>query len=90
MDLQHHEETILRWINSCQTSEQLELSVDAISQFIEKRFEDREDALTLKLTSERLHAAVTERRVMIVHEFHNTEKVAQDAFGWHGQSPLKY
>lgn len=40
MTIHEHKTTILSWIRSCHTNEQLELVREAVEQFITKRFAD--------------------------------------------------
>lgn len=39
MDLQKTKEVIMGWVNSCKTSEQIDLCHDSINEFIVRRFE---------------------------------------------------
>lgn len=54
MDLKQHEEVILKWINSCTSSEQLSLLKDVIDVFVAGRFANQYDLVAGKANRESL------------------------------------
>lgn len=66
MDFTTTKETILKWIVSCSTLEQIGLCCDAIDQFILERFNGKVSIEELSKAIFELHEAMIEREVEIV------------------------
>jgi hypothetical protein len=65
MDLFEHKQIIKRWINSCDTSEQLDLLRDVIQEFVIKRFEGNVQAWELDEAKTELIDTLTERKIIV-------------------------
>lgn len=76
MNLQQHKEIILRWINSCETSEQLDLLLEVIVEFVTKRFEGRAEPLELSITKDDLSNALTDKKMDIVRVTFDRDELA--------------
>ena len=68
MDIQQHKEIFLKWIRSCQTSEQLDLLSQRVTEFVVKRFSEKIEYYEMELTKEELSDAIIEQRVITAHE----------------------
>lgn len=66
MDLKTTKETILKWITSCETLEQMSLCSDAIDFFIIDRFSGKADVEEFAKAVYDLHEAMGKREVEIV------------------------
>lgn len=66
MDFKTTTETILKWINSCDTLEQMSLCSEAIDTFVIDRFTGKIDVEELANGVYELHEAMSEREVEIV------------------------
>lgn len=66
MDFQTTKETIIRWIYSCETLEQMQLCSDAIDMFIIDRFAGKVEVMEFSEAVCELHEAMADREVNIV------------------------
>lgn len=65
MDIQLHKKTILKWIKTSETSEQLKISEQAIEYFISERFEKLVAPLDLAMVEADLLEAIKEKEIEI-------------------------
>ena len=65
MNLFEHTQTIKRWISSCNKTEQLDLCVDVIKEFVTKRFEGDSPAFELAASETELANLISERRIIL-------------------------
>lgn len=66
MDFTTTKATILKWINSCDTLEQMHLCSDAVDFFIIDRFAAKVDVMVFSQAIYELHEAMHQREVEIV------------------------
>ncbi len=65
MDIYKHNKILLKWIKSCQTSQQLDLFTKLITEFDAKRFYDEINPFEVELAKRYLLDAIIEQRVMV-------------------------
>lgn len=63
MNIREHQEIITKWIESCKTSEQLDLLVEVINEFVVKRFKDHADQFELEVVKTELVEALTTQKM---------------------------
>ena len=68
MDIQQQKEILLRWIRSCQTSEQLDLCRRMVTEFVVNRFSDKIEWHEMDLIKGELSDAIIEQRVITARE----------------------
>ncbi len=68
MDIYKHNEIILKWIKSCQTSLQLDMFTKMITEFDPMQFYDEINPFEVELTKRELLDAIIERRVIVAGE----------------------
>jgi hypothetical protein len=66
MNLQETKETILRWLSSCQTSEQCDLLIEVIDRFVYQRFEGIVPPFDLDLVKTDLKQAWIDQKLKVV------------------------
>ena len=66
MDFKTTTETILKWVRSCDTLEQMSLCSEAIDTFVIDRFSGKVDVEEFAKGVFELHGAMSEREVQIV------------------------
>lgn len=67
MNLTQHKITILKWVRSCETPEQLQLSLEAVDTFITKRFEGTVAPLELAMVEADLGQAIRDKQKEIIY-----------------------
>ncbi len=67
MTLQETQEIITRWINSCETSEQLELILEVIDKFIFERFAGLVTVFDMDLARSELNSEWLDRKLIVAH-----------------------
>ncbi|MCZ2460756.1 MAG: hypothetical protein LC128_14145 [Chitinophagales bacterium] len=65
MDIYKHNNTILKWIRSCQTADQLDLFAKLIIEFDAAQFYDEINSVDVELTKRDLLDAIIEQRVIV-------------------------
>jgi hypothetical protein len=65
MDIYRHKQTLLKWIGSCQTSQQLDLFTRLVVEFDASRFYDKIDFLETELAKTELSDAIIEQRIIL-------------------------
>jgi hypothetical protein len=79
MNLEQHTEIILKWVYSCDTSEQLNLLSDVIERFIKERFVSF-DKIGVIMAVEELNTAMEFRRNNIIELEKQRESVPTLAY----------
>ena len=65
MDIYKHKETLLKWISSCQTAQQLDLFTRLVREFDASAFYDKIEALDAALVKTELSDAIIEQRIIL-------------------------
>jgi len=65
MDIYRHKDTLLRWICSCQTAQQLDLFTRLVTEFDVTRFYNKIEPLEIELAKKDLYDAIVDRRVIL-------------------------
>lgn len=65
MDIYKHKETLLKWICSCQTAQQLDLFEKLVVEFDETRFNGQTEPIEIELVRKELFDAIIEQRVAL-------------------------
>ncbi|MFI5185286.1 MAG: hypothetical protein ACHQF0_01020 [Chitinophagales bacterium] len=65
MDIYRHKETLLKWICSCQTAQQLDLFTRLVTEFEVTRFHDKIEPGEIEEVKKELSAAIVEQRVIL-------------------------
>ena len=65
MDIYRHKDTLLKWIWSCQTAQQLDLFTRLITEFDVTRFYNKIEPFEIELAKKELYDAIIDRRVTI-------------------------
>ena len=66
--IQQQKETLLKWIRSCRTAEQLDLLAEIVTEFVVKRFSDKIEFYEMELAKGELSDAIIEQRVITARE----------------------
>ena len=66
--IQQQKETLLKWIRSCRTAEQLDLLAEIVTEFVVKRFSDKIEFYEMELAKKELSDAIIEQRVITARE----------------------
>jgi hypothetical protein len=65
MDIYRHKETLLKWIGSCQTAQQLDLFTRLVVEFDATRSYDKIEPLETELVKTELSDAIIEQRIIV-------------------------
>ena len=65
MDIYRHKDTLLRWICSCQTAQQLDLFTRLVTEFEVTRFYSKIEPLEIELAQKELCDAIIDQRITI-------------------------
>ena len=65
MDIYKHKDTLLKWIWSCQTAQQLDLFTRIVTEFDVTRFYNKMEPLEIELAKKELYDAIIDRRVAV-------------------------
>lgn len=65
MDIYRHKETLLKWIGSCQTAQQLDLFTRLVTEFDVTRFYNKMEPLEIELAKKDLYDAIIDRRLVL-------------------------
>jgi len=65
MDIYKHKDTLLKWIWSCQTAQQLDLFTRLVTEFEVTRFYDRIEPREMEMVKKELSDAIIEQRVIL-------------------------
>lgn len=65
MDIYKHKVTLLKWICSCQTAQQLDLFTRLVTEFDASRFYNKPEFLETEMAKMELSDAIIEQRVII-------------------------
>jgi hypothetical protein len=65
MDIYRHKDTLLKWICSCQTAQQLDVFTRLVTEFEVTRFHDKIEPLEIELAKKELYDAIIDQRVII-------------------------
>ncbi|HEY2721760.1 MAG TPA: hypothetical protein VGI82_08545 [Chitinophagaceae bacterium] len=68
MDIYKHKETLLKWIGSCQTAQQLDLFTRIVTEFEPTRFYHKIVSPETELVKTELSDAIIEQRVILASE----------------------
>ena len=68
MDIYRHKETLLKWISSCQTAQQLDLFTRLVTEFEVTRFYDKIETFEIEVVKKDLYDAIIDQRVMLAGE----------------------
>lgn len=66
MTLENHKNTIITWVKSCETSEQIDLLHNVVDTFIVKRFIDKGQRMEMLVALEEINSAIRDQMKMIV------------------------
>jgi hypothetical protein len=65
MDIYKHRDTLLKWICSCQTAQQLDLFTRIVTEYDVTRFYDKMDSLDIELVKKDLYDAIIDQRIIL-------------------------
>lgn len=65
MDIYKHKDTLLRWILSCQTAQQLDLFTRLVTEFEVTRFYDNIEPFEIEVVKKDLYDAIIDQRVIL-------------------------
>jgi len=65
MDIYRHKDTLLKWISSCQTAQQLDLFTRLVTEFEVTRFYDNIEPFEIEVVKKDLYDAIIDQRVIL-------------------------
>ena len=65
MDIYRHKETLLKWISSCQTAQQLDLFTRLVTEFEVTGFYDKIEPYEIEVVKKDLYDAIVDQRVIL-------------------------
>jgi len=65
MDIYKHKDTLLKWILSCQTAQQLDLFTRLVTEFEVTRFYDNIEPFEIEVVKKDLYDAIIDQRVIL-------------------------
>ena len=65
MDIYRHKETLLKWIWSCQTAQQLDVFTRLVTEYDVTRFYNKLEPFEIELVKKDLFDAIIEQRVIL-------------------------
>jgi hypothetical protein len=65
MDIYKHRDTLLKWICSCQTAQQLDLFTRIVTEYDVTRFYNKMDSLDIELVKKDLYDAIIDQRIIL-------------------------
>lgn len=65
MDIYKHKDTVLKWVRSCQTAQQLDLFTRAVAEFDVARFHYKIELYEAELVKQELSDAIIEQRIIL-------------------------
>jgi len=65
MDIYKHKDTLLKWILSCQTAQQLDLFTRLVTEFEVTRFYDSIEPFEIEVVKKDLYDAIIDQRVIL-------------------------
>ena len=65
MDIYKHKATLLKWIGSCQTAQQLDLFTRLVTEFDVTRFYDKMEPYEIELAKKDLYDAIIDQRITL-------------------------
>ncbi len=65
MDIYRHKDTLLKWILSCQTAQQLDLFTRLVTEFEVTRFYDNIEPFEIEVVKKDLYDAIIDQRVIL-------------------------
>lgn len=65
MKINEVQETILKWVKSCDKEEQIDLLAEVVAEFVVMRFEGKEDKRLIEITRDYLLREMAEQKLII-------------------------
>lgn len=77
MKINEVQETILKWVKSCDKEEQIDLLAEVVAEFVVMRFEGKEDKRLIEITRDYLLREMAEQKLIIKRLYFQSLPVRQ-------------